>query len=195
LTFELREPPLEEIEQAIIRHLIEVESGALSTLAEDGFPHTCGMHMASDGFSVYLHTYKYTRKFAHILRDPRCSFMLAYEPPGGFADRAQARNLQIRGRATVVEDEEEIEHAVEVSRQQFDWLKEISLYENFRRPSPRMKQVFFRVDPISGSWQDNRVRMTWAQLVEFEDGRLVSCRPYAKNETNLLTVTEKSADV
>jgi len=172
------EPSIEEVEQSIVELLRDEEMGTLGTLSEDGYPHTSTMHFACDGLVAYFHTFKYTRKYADILRDPKVSYAIAHLPEGGFFERMQTHALQVRGMATIVEDQAEIDHAVELSHQQFDWLKETTMYDMFKNPPPQMRQVFFRVDPQTAMWNDNRVRMMWRQNLKIESGHLTEMEPY-----------------
>src|SRR4051812_21996968 len=74
------EPSIEEVEQSIIELLRDEEMVTLGTLSEDGYPHTATMHIACDGLVGYFHTFKYTRKYADILRDPKVSYAIAHLP-------------------------------------------------------------------------------------------------------------------
>jgi hypothetical protein len=82
--------------------------------------------------------------------------------------------VQIRGRASVVTTQEEVDVAVARSYEQFEWLKETTFYDVFKEITPDMKQLFFRVDPVFALWQDNGVHMGWTQYVTFnEDGTAI----------------------
>jgi general stress protein 26 len=169
------EPGVAEVEQAITELLRNEEIGTVATLSADGYPSAATMHFAAEGLVVYLHTYTYTRKFEHIQANPRIGYALAYVPPEGFDGRLQVRALQVMGTATIVTEQDEIDRAVELSHQQFDWLSETAMYENFKRANRTDRQVFIRVDPVKGLWTDNRVRMLWRRLVTFTpDGRHVA---------------------
>lgn len=174
------EPDLVEVERAVRELLLEEEVGTLATVDADGYPSAATMHFAADGLAVYLHTFTYTRKYAHIKSDPKVSYALAHLPPEGFAGALKVRALQVTGRASIVTDPEEIDRAVWLSHQQFDWLKETTMYDNFKRANRADRQVFVRVDPISGMWTDNRVRMLWRRLLSFTpDGRnIAEIAPY-----------------
>ena len=137
----IAEPAVQEVEQAIADLLREQEIGALAVLRPDGAPAVSMMHFASDGLIVYLHTFTYSRKHEAIARDPRVSYTIAALPPDGFYGRGQLRAVQVEGNASFVTDPAEIQRAVEVSREQFDWMKDLSLYDTFaqrHRPSPEV---------------------------------------------------------
>ncbi|MGH4025243.1 MAG: pyridoxamine 5'-phosphate oxidase family protein [Pseudonocardiaceae bacterium] len=175
----IHEPGIEDIEHAIIELLREQEVGALATLAPTGAPSVASMHFASDGLTVYLHTFKDTRTYAAIQRDPRVSYTIAYVPPDSFQGRRQLRAIQVNGTATSLTEQAQIDRAIEVSREQFAWLKDSAMFDNFQRGGA-YRQVFFRIDPIDALWTDNRVRMLWRRLVTFtSDGKhIAALAPY-----------------
>lgn len=163
------QPSAADAEKAIAELLREEEIGAVAVLDEEGFPSVAMMHFAGDGLTAYLHTFTYTRKYAGILRDSRVSYTIAHLPQDGFAGRFEARHVQVTGRASFLQDPDEIEHVLQLSHEQFDWLKDSQMYDNFRRGGIQLRQVFFRVNPIHGVWQDNRVRMMYRTKVRFSD--------------------------
>jgi hypothetical protein len=40
------------------------------------------------------------------------------------------------------------------------------------------QQVFFRIDPDTAVWADNRVRMMWRVIVRFDGSHVTAVRPY-----------------
>ena len=174
------EPGIAEVEAAIVELLREQEVGAMAVIAPDGTPLVATMHFASDGLTVYVHTFTYTRKYAALLADGHVAYELDHLSPDGFAGRAEVRSAQVNGIATRVTDRAEIEHAIELSHQQFGWLKDANIYNGFKREGGAKLQVFFRIEPVQALWTDNRVRVQWRKLVTFSaDGRSVaSLRPY-----------------
>ncbi|MCS0599715.1 pyridoxamine 5'-phosphate oxidase family protein [Streptomyces sp. LP11] len=170
------QPSAADVERAVVELLREEEVGAVAVLDENGFPSAAMMHFVGDGLTAYLHTFTYTRKYESILRDLRVGYTLAHMPADGFAGRLQARHVQVTGRASFVNDPEEVERVLGLSHEQFEWLRDSpDMYENFRRAGVRLRQVFFRVDPVEGVWQDNRVRMMYRTKLRFtEDGRHVA---------------------
>lgn len=169
------EPTVSEVEKAISDLLRSQEVGVLATVGPDGAPLVASMHVASHGLRVYLHTFTDTRKYAAIRRDPRVGYTVAHHPPGGMAHARDLRAVQVSGNATVVRDPAEIEHAILLSQEQFDWLRDSRMYDNVRRSIDAGRQVFVRVDATEALWTDNRVRMLWRRLVRFtQDGRHVA---------------------
>jgi len=173
------EPGVQDVEDAIAELLREEEIGSLAVLGPSGGPAVSMMHFASDGLIVYTHTFTYSRKHAAIQRDPRVSYTIAALPPDGFYGRDQLRAIQVEGIATPVIEPAEIERAVEVSRQQFEWMKDMSLLDTFAKGTAH-HQTFFRIVPVEALWNDNRVRQLWRKIVTFTpDGKHVAAlSPY-----------------
>ncbi len=173
------EPDLAEIQEAITDLLREEQIATLATVDADGHPSASTMHIAGDGLTVYMHTFAYNRKYAEMLADPRVSYAVSYQPPGGFDDRFASRSLQVKGRATLLVTEPEIQRAVAVSREQFPWLAQTAMYDNVKLPD-QGQQVFFRIDPVNAVWADHRVRLLWRVFLEFDpaEGRITGKQPY-----------------
>ncbi|MEB3980094.1 pyridoxamine 5'-phosphate oxidase family protein [Mycobacterium sp. 663a-19] len=188
----ITEPDLEQVEDDIAELLRTEEIGSLAVVGPTGAPAVSMMHFASDGLVVYLHTFTYSRKHEAIARDGRVSYTIAAIPPDGFYGRGQLRAIQVEGLATFVTDPAEIQRAVEVSREQFEWMKDLSLYDTFDKGTAH-HQTFIRIDPVEALWNDNRVRLLWRKIVNFTpDGRHVaSLSPY---ETKLRAAVPADGD-
>ena len=173
----VREPGIEDIEHAIIELLREQEIGALATVAPTGAPSVASMHFAADGLTVYLHTFKNTRTYAAVQRDPRVSYTIAHVPADNFQGRRQLRAIQVNGTATTLTEQAHIDRAIEVSREQFPWLTD--MFDNLQHGGG-YRQAFVRIDPVDALWTDNRVRVLWRKFVTFTpDGRHVAAlAPY-----------------
>jgi general stress protein 26 len=160
------EPGVADVEAAIAELLRDEAIGALATVGPAGAPATSMMHFASDGLAVYLHTFTHARKYAAIRRDPRVSYTIACVPPDGFYGRGHLRAIQVDGIATMVTERAEIDRAIEVSREQFEWLQNTALFDTFAKGTA-YHQAFFRIDPVEALWNDNRVRLLWRRIVTF----------------------------
>lgn len=176
----MNEPDLAQVQESIVELLRDQEVAALATLSGNGYPSASDMHIASDGTVVYLHTFANTRKFTEMQKDSRVSYVVSHVPSGGFAERALLRSLQVKGRATMVTDADEVRRAVELSMQQFAWMRETHIYDNVTTPAEDLRRAFFRVDPVEAVWSDHRVRQLWRVNLFFsQDGhRLESMTPY-----------------
>jgi hypothetical protein len=175
------DPTPAEIGHAISDLLLEQEIVTMATVASDGSPSASVMHIAADGFRVYLHTFVRTRKYGEMLADPRVSYAASHLPVGGYDEREKTRSLQVKGRAVLVDDLGEIEHAIELSRAQFPWADRSGLYNKAKLPADS-QQIFFRIDPDEAVWADNRIRMRWRVVVDFaRDGsQITAVRPYGE---------------
>ena len=149
-------------------------SSTLATRDGDGFPSVAHMHIAADGLVVYVHTLAMNRKYHEMLADERVGYTVAHVPDGGFADRRMIRSVQVKGRATLVTEPDELARAVEVSMAQFPWLRDSHLYSGPQVNADQQRRAFFRIDPIEALWTDHRVKMLWRRLLIFSaDGRRV----------------------
>jgi general stress protein 26 len=174
-----REPSAADVEHAITELLRDEEIASLATLASDGWPSASVMHIAADGLTVYMHTFVRTRKHGEMLADPKVSYVASHLPAGGYDERELTRSLQVKGRATLVVDRAEIEHAIQLSLAQFPWAAETNLFNGVKGPE-ESQQVFFRIDPETAVWADNRVRMMWRVMVDFaeDSSHVAAVRPY-----------------
>ncbi|MBE1549578.1 nitroimidazol reductase NimA-like FMN-containing flavoprotein (pyridoxamine 5'-phosphate oxidase superfamily) [Mycobacterium sp. OAS707] len=176
------EPTLAQIESDIAELLRTEEIGSLAVMGPKGGPAVSMMHFASDGLVVYLHTFTYSRKHEAIARDNRVSYTIAAIPPDGFYGRGNLRAIQVEGIASFVTDPAEIQRAIEVSREQFAWMKDMSLYDTFDKGTAH-HQTFIRIAPVEALWNDNRVRLLWRKIVTFSpDGKHVAAVSQYENK-------------
>lgn len=172
----MNEPSLEAVSEAVAALLREQEIGTLATVDEWGCPSASTMHIAADDATVYVHTFTYNRKYAEMLREPRVSYAVTHTT--SFEKRFETYSLQMKGVATLLTTPAEIETAVRVSREQFPWLADVSMYDNVKTPD-QGQQAFFRIDPVSALWSDNRVRLMWRTMLEFDAaGKATEMTPY-----------------
>jgi nitroimidazol reductase NimA-like FMN-containing flavoprotein (pyridoxamine 5'-phosphate oxidase superfamily) len=163
------EPSVDQVALDIQELLREQEIGALAVLDEGGHPLTCWMHFAADRFRVYLHLFEHSRTHEALGRDARVSYTLAAIPPEGYSGRGDLRSIQVRARAAPAEWPEEVQRAVDVSREQFPWMQETRMLDAFARTPTPAGRSFYRLDPLDALWTDNRVRMLWRRLITFDD--------------------------
>ena len=168
------------IGEAMAELLAEQEVGALATLDRRGHPWVSAMHFACDGLVAYVHTFTQFRKYQDMLRDDRVSYTVWHEPAAGFAGRREVRGAQVTGRATLVEDRDEVETALRVSYDQFPWLQDHDVYAGFRKARDGGAQAFFRIAPVEALWHDGRVAMSYRRLVTFDpgDARITTASTY-----------------
>jgi nitroimidazol reductase NimA-like FMN-containing flavoprotein (pyridoxamine 5'-phosphate oxidase superfamily) len=171
----LPELHLREVERAICGLLREQELCVLATTRADGSPSTSTMYLASDGLAVYCHILGYTRKHEDLRRDPRVAYTVAQVSAEEYDPRPELQMAQVSGQATFVTEQAEIEHALQLCAEQFDWLADPRRRAGFKRDGREGRMVFFRIDPERALWNDNRVGIGWRVLVTFTaDGRHVA---------------------
>ncbi|WP_113705128.1 pyridoxamine 5'-phosphate oxidase family protein [Nonomuraea lactucae] len=181
-----KEPTLAEIEPTIRQMLLEEELATLATISADGWPSASTMHIAADGLSVYMQCFtRKARKFRQMREDPRVSYAVSVIPSGGYYERFKTRSLQVKGRARLVTSADEIAHAAELSKQQFDWAKDSSQFDKLKTPDQDAQQAFFRIDPVEGLWGDNSVGLMWRVLLDFapDGSRIEAMRPVIEKRT------------
>ncbi len=175
------EPSLEQVEESIVQLLRAQEIAVLAVLDASGFPSASTMHIAADGLRVYMHAFARTRKRSEMVRDDRVGFVVNDLPAGGYEERFKIRSLQVKGRATLVVEPDEIAWAARLSREQFAWAGDLGLFDNVKGPDEG-QQAFFRIDPVEAVWADHQVGLMWRTVLDFTpDGRKVAgMRPYAE---------------
>lgn len=173
------EPSLEQVEESVMELLRTEEIAVLAVLDEQGRPSTSAMHIAGDGLRVYMHTFARTRKRSEMVNDERVSYVVSYLPPGGYDERFETRSLQVKGRASLVVEPDEIARAARLSKEQFPWAARSGMFDHIKGPEEG-QQAIFRIDPLEALWADHRVHLMWRMLLEFTaDGtRLAAMRSY-----------------
>ncbi|MBD3007593.1 pyridoxamine 5'-phosphate oxidase family protein [Streptomyces sp. 5-10] len=142
------------------------EIATLAVLDEHGWPSASTMHIAADGLRVYMHTFARTRKRLEMVKDERVSYAVSYLPPGGYDERFETRSLQVKGRAALVVEPDEIALAARLSRDQFPWAASSGMFEHVKGPDEG-QQAFFRIDPTEALWADHRVGLMWRTVLDF----------------------------
>jgi len=158
---------LGEVERAISDLLREQELCVLATTRADGSPSTSTMYLASDGLTAYFHTLGYTRKHEDLRRDPRVAYTLAQLSVEEYDRRPELQMAQVSGRATFLTEPAEIDHALQLCAEQFDWLRDPRRLAGFQRDGREGRMIFWRIIPEQALWNDNRVGIGWRVLVSF----------------------------
>ena len=93
--------------QEVIRLLDEHRIMTIATNRPDGWPQATVVSYANDGLVLYSFIDCKGQKYANIRSDPRVSISIAKDYPQPLA----IKGLSLAGRATVVEERGEIDHA------------------------------------------------------------------------------------
>jgi general stress protein 26 len=99
------------------------------------------MGYANDGATIYLATFKGTRKVANIERDPNVAIAVSED----YDDWGKIQGVQIQGKATFLENKEEIDRAVSCIVRNFP---------HFARMDPNPDIVFLKIEPVEGFFID-----------------------------------------
>jgi general stress protein 26 len=128
----------------------------LATADQNGVPMAHAMHFASDGLVVYTSSLPRTRKLANIVENPIVGYTVYVV--SGYENRADARTLQVKGKASIVDDAPTRERVHEMMAQKFPWTPKGTLVHN----------VLIRIDPIEVLWSDFSPGGLPRQVVQFE---------------------------
>src|SRR5689334_19864926 len=96
-----------EFKRQIIELLDHHRIMTIATNRPDGWPQATVVGYANDGLVIYCFIARNGQKYANILNDPRVSIAIAKDYP----QPLQIKGLSLAGRAVIVEDEGEVEHA------------------------------------------------------------------------------------
>lgn len=100
----------QQFRRQIIDLLYEHRIMSIATNRPDGWPQATVVGYANDGLIIYCFVARDGQKYANIVQDPRVSIAIARDYP----QPLQIRGLSLAGRAVVVEDAGEVEHAGEL---------------------------------------------------------------------------------
>lgn len=115
-----------EFKRQIVDLLDRHRIASIATNRPDGWPQATVVGYANDGLIIYCFIARDGQKYANIMRDPRVSMAIASDYP----QPLQIKGLSLAGRAVVVEDQGEIDHAGEIL------LRRYPEYKIMPRPDP-----------------------------------------------------------
>jgi len=131
----------EESKQKISDYLKSHNKMTLATVAPDGRPQAHTVEYAPEGATVYFCTMRTTRKAMNIAKNPN----VAYSVDEDYEDWMKIQGVQMEGRAKVLSDPQETQHAIDV------YLKKFPQVASFP-PNPDM--VFVKIEPVAGFFLD-----------------------------------------
>jgi nitroimidazol reductase NimA-like FMN-containing flavoprotein (pyridoxamine 5'-phosphate oxidase superfamily) len=144
----------EEIKQKISDYLKAHHKMTLATVTLDGRPLAHTVEYASEGATVYFGTMRTTRKAMNIMKNP----FVAYSVDEEYEDWMKIQGVQMEGRATVLSDQKEINHAMEIYLKKFP---QVALFP----PNPDM--ILVKVEPAAGFFLDYSKGFTHRDEVKF----------------------------
>jgi uncharacterized protein YhbP (UPF0306 family) len=133
----------EEIRQAISDYLASHRKMTLATVTLDGRPLAHTVEYVSDnGPLIYFATKKTTRKAQNIMKNANVSFAVDED----YDDWMKIQGVQVEGRATILSEEKDIQHAMDLFLKKFPFVAEF-------KPDPDM--VLVQIVPVAGFFLDN----------------------------------------
>lgn len=158
----------QEFKRQIIGLLDEHRIMTIATNRADGWPQATIVGYANDGLILYCFVGRDSQKFANVTRDPRVSLAIANDYP----QPLQIKGLSMSARVDIVEDQGEIDHALDIL------LRRYPEYKVMPPPDPSaVAMLRFTPDVVSilnytkGFGHTDLVRVTRNDLAEFIEAR------------------------
>lgn len=154
--------------EQVIRLLGEHRIMTIATNREDGWPQATVVSYANDGLVLYSFIVRNGQKYNNIQRDPRVSITVAKDYPQPLA----IKGLSLAGRAKVIDDRGEIDHAYALILHRFPE------YKIMPRPNPDVVRLIRVVPEIvsilnysKGFGHADLVNVSEHDLEEFVESR------------------------
>jgi nitroimidazol reductase NimA-like FMN-containing flavoprotein (pyridoxamine 5'-phosphate oxidase superfamily) len=157
-----------ELKRQIIALLDEHRIMSLATNRPDGWPQATVVGYVNDGLMIYCFIARDGQKYDNIRNDPRVSMAIAKDYP----QPLQIKGLSLAGRALVIEDGSEIDHASDLL------LRRYPEYKVMPRPDPAAvplvritPEIVSILDYSKGFGHTDLVRVSEQDLAEFIESR------------------------
>ena len=157
-----------EFKRQIIALLDDHRIMTIATNRQDGWPQATVVGYANDGLMIYCFIARDGQKYENIRNDPRVSIAIAKD----YRQPLQIKGLSLAGRALVVEDRSEVDHAGELL------LRRYPEYKVMPRPDPAevsmlrvTPEVVSILDYSKGFGHSDLVRVSENDLAEFIESR------------------------
>jgi nitroimidazol reductase NimA-like FMN-containing flavoprotein (pyridoxamine 5'-phosphate oxidase superfamily) len=157
-----------EFKRQIIALLDDHRIMTIATNRQDGWPQATVVGYANDGLMIYCFIARDGQKYENIRNDPRVSIAIAKD----YRQPLQIKGLSLAGRALVVEDRSEVDHAGELL------LRRYPEYKVMPRPDPAAvsmlritPEVVSILDYSKGFGHSDLVRVSENDLAEFIESR------------------------
>jgi uncharacterized protein YhbP (UPF0306 family) len=132
-----------EYKQIMINYLISHNLLSFATVDENGNPFVRSVEYANDGPIIYFLTDGKSNKIQHIKNNSNVAFTVDED----LADWSKIQGIQMRGKATIVVDEEEKGKALEMLLSKFPQFAGMS--------SEGVEASIVKIEPTSGVFIDN----------------------------------------
>lgn len=134
----------EEIKQKIIDYLASHIKMTLATVTPEGKPIAHTVVYVNEGATVYFRSRDFRRKNQNIANNPAVAYTVD-EYPGD--DWGQLQGVQMEGRATVLTEPADIDHATGL------YVKKFPFVDKFvPRETPELRVI--KVEPVEGYFLD-----------------------------------------
>jgi nitroimidazol reductase NimA-like FMN-containing flavoprotein (pyridoxamine 5'-phosphate oxidase superfamily) len=148
----------EDIRKKIVDYLGSHNYMAIGTADLDGKPSVHSMGYVSVGPIAYCVTTKDSEKILHIKKNPE----VAYVVDEYYAKVFNIKGIQVKGKASLVEDTGELEHAVNLL---------VKKFPEFAAIGPHPVVVIFKIEPTEGWFIDYSKGVGHRDKVRFDVSR------------------------
>lgn len=148
----MKEETIKSIESYLKAHGLMT----LATVTADGNPIAHSVEYVSEGNTVYFTTHGGMRKVANIKNNPNVGYTVDEDYP----DWTKIQGIQMQGKASLLEDESEIQRIMAIYLEKFPQVK------NFP-PEFSSQMVLIKVEPVLGRFIDNSKGQGNTQIVEY----------------------------
>jgi len=153
-----------EFKSRIVELLDDHRIMTIATNREDGWPQATVVGYANDGLVIYCFIDRNGQKYANITRDPRVSMAISKDYP----QPLQIRGLSLAGRALVIEDRGEIDHARALLLRRYAEYKVMPTPDPAAVPTIRITpEIVSILDYSKGFGHTDLVRVSADDLAEF----------------------------
>lgn len=152
----------------IVQLLNEHRIMTIATNRPDGWPQATVVGYVNDGLVLYCFVARNGQKYANIQRDPRVSVAIARDYPQPLA----IRGLSLAGRALVIEDLGEVDHARRLQISRYPEYKIMPRQNPAEVPLVRITpEIVSVLDYSKGFGHSDLIRVSEHDLEEFIESR------------------------
>lgn len=157
-----------QFKQQVVDLLDQHRIMTIATNRPDGWPQATVVGYANDGLIIYCFVARDSQKYTNLMRDPRLSIAIANDYP----QPLQIKGLSLAGRAVVVEDQGEIDHAESIMLRRYPEYKVMPPPDPAAVPMLRITpEVVSILDYSKGFGHTDLVRVSENDLAEYIESR------------------------
>ena len=114
---------MEDIKEQIVNYLSKRKFMTLATTTQNGEPLTHPIAYVNKGPTLYVSTGNQTRKIKNIQENPNVAYSVYDETE----HLDEVRSIQMEGKATIVTNKEEFKEVLEMMKQKFPFMADMTL--------------------------------------------------------------------